>query len=122
VELRDALLEPDPAAERGELLGRRLGLDVDLVLALMAEARVQDPLGPRAIVRQQEQALGIGIEAADGVEAFARGDERDDGRAAALVAGQSSLDELSYRRKGLLIALGIIVLVLAALVMKIRTL
>jgi len=41
---------------------------------------------------------------------------------AALVAGQSSLDELSYRRKGLLIALGIIVLVLAALVMKIRTL
>jgi hypothetical protein len=41
---------------------------------------------------------------------------------AALVAGQSSLDELSYRRRGLLVALGFIVLVLAALVMKIRTL
>ena len=36
---------------------------------------------------------------------------------AALIAGQSSLDELAYRRKGLLVALGII-----ALVMKIRTL
>jgi cytochrome b6 len=41
---------------------------------------------------------------------------------AALVAGQSSLDELSYRRKGLLVALGIIVMVLIGLVIKIRTL
>ncbi len=41
---------------------------------------------------------------------------------AALVAGQSSLDELMYRRKGLLIALGIILVVLVALITKIRTL
>jgi len=41
---------------------------------------------------------------------------------AALVAGQSSLEELAYRRRGLLVALGIIVLVLAALVLKIRQL
>ncbi len=41
---------------------------------------------------------------------------------AALVAAQASLDELSYRRTGLLIALGVIVLVLIALALKIRTL
>ena len=41
---------------------------------------------------------------------------------AALIAGQSSLDELAYRRKGLLVALAIIALVLVALVMKIRSL
>ncbi|MGZ8811913.1 MAG: hypothetical protein ACXW29_12310, partial [Thermoanaerobaculia bacterium] len=41
---------------------------------------------------------------------------------AALVAGQKSLDELGYRRTGLLIALGIIVSVLIGLGAKIRTL
>lgn len=38
----------------------------------------------------------------------------------ALTAGRSSLAELAYRRKGLLIALGIIILVLIALGLKIR--
>jgi hypothetical protein len=41
---------------------------------------------------------------------------------AALIAGQHSLDELSFRRRGLFSALGIIVLVLAGLALKIRTL
>jgi hypothetical protein len=41
---------------------------------------------------------------------------------AALVAGRASLDELTYRRKGLFVALGVIVLVLVALVLKIRLL
>jgi hypothetical protein len=41
---------------------------------------------------------------------------------AALVAGQGSLEELIYRRKGLFMALGVIVLVLVALALKIRTL
>jgi hypothetical protein len=41
---------------------------------------------------------------------------------AALVAGQKSLDELGYRRKGLLFALGVIGLVLVSLGAKIRTL
>jgi hypothetical protein len=41
---------------------------------------------------------------------------------AALLAGQTSLDELAYRRKGLLFALGVIVLVLVALALKIRML
>jgi cbb3-type cytochrome oxidase cytochrome c subunit len=41
---------------------------------------------------------------------------------AALLAGQGSLEELSYRRRGLLIALGIIVLVLGGLALKIRML
>jgi hypothetical protein len=41
---------------------------------------------------------------------------------AALVAGQRALDELSYRRRGLFLALGVIALVLAALALKIRTL
>ena len=38
------------------------------------------------------------------------------------LAGQSSLEELAYRRKGLWFALGIIVLVLVALALKIHTL
>ncbi len=41
---------------------------------------------------------------------------------AALIAGQKSLDELGYRRKGLLIVLGVIVSVLISLGAKIRTL
>jgi hypothetical protein len=41
---------------------------------------------------------------------------------AALLNGQRSLDELSYRRRGLWIALGVIVLVLIALALKIHTL
>lgn len=41
---------------------------------------------------------------------------------AALLAGQQSLEELQYRRQGLLIALGVILLVLIALTLKIRTL
>jgi cytochrome b6 len=41
---------------------------------------------------------------------------------AALLAGQGSLDELSYRRRGLLFALGGVLLVLIALAIKIRTL
>ncbi len=39
---------------------------------------------------------------------------------AALAAGQSALDELSFRRKGLAVSLGIIVLVLIGLALKIR--
>lgn len=41
---------------------------------------------------------------------------------AALIAGQHSLDELAYRRKGLWAALGVVLLVLAGLALKIRTL
>ncbi|HEU4521523.1 MAG TPA: cytochrome b N-terminal domain-containing protein [Thermoanaerobaculia bacterium] len=39
---------------------------------------------------------------------------------AALLAGQRSLDELAYRRRGLFLALGVIVLVLAGLALKIH--
>ena len=39
---------------------------------------------------------------------------------AALEAGQHSLDELAYRRRGLLIALGVIVAALVAMALKIR--
>jgi len=41
---------------------------------------------------------------------------------AALLAGQASLAELAYRRRGLLFALGVIVLVLVGLALKIRVL
>ncbi len=41
---------------------------------------------------------------------------------AALVAGQGALDELSYRRKGLFAALGVVLVVLAGLALKIRML
>ena len=41
---------------------------------------------------------------------------------AALIAGQESLEELFFRRKGLFVALGVILLVLVGLALKIRTL
>lgn len=41
---------------------------------------------------------------------------------AALVAAQASLDELTFRRRGLFVALGLVLLALIALAMKIRTL
>jgi hypothetical protein len=41
---------------------------------------------------------------------------------AALAAGSSSLDELKFRRQGLMVALGLILLVLIALGLKIRSL
>ena len=40
---------------------------------------------------------------------------------AALEAGQRSLDELAYRRRGLFIALGVILAALVAIAMKIRS-
>jgi cytochrome b6 len=40
----------------------------------------------------------------------------------ALVAGQNALDELSYRRRGLFVALGVVLLTLVALALKIHTL
>ena len=45
------------------------------VLALDAEARVEDPLGPVAVVGEQEHALGVLVEAADRVEPRALGHE-----------------------------------------------
>ena len=39
---------------------------------------------------------------------------------AALTAGQHSLDELAYRRRGLFIALGVILAALVALALKLR--
>ncbi len=41
---------------------------------------------------------------------------------AAMISAQKSLDELNYRRTGLFIALGIIIVALTALAMKIRML
>jgi len=41
---------------------------------------------------------------------------------AALLSAQRSLEELGYRRRGLFVALGIIIAVLVALAIKIRTL
>ena len=38
----------------------------------------------------------------------------------ALQAGQHSLDELAYRRRGLFVALGVILAALVALALKIR--
>ena len=48
----------------------------DRVLALDAVARMEDPVGPAAVVGQDEQALGVLVEAADRVEPRAFGDER----------------------------------------------
>src|SRR5205823_11123625 len=49
LQLREAFFERDPAAQRRQLLRRRLGLDVDLVLALVTVPRMQDPLGPPTV-------------------------------------------------------------------------
>ena len=46
------------------------------VLALDAVARVQDPLGPAAVVGQQEHPLGVLVEPADRVQPGAVGHER----------------------------------------------
>jgi len=75
VEPAGSLLELHATLERRQLLRGRLGLDVDLVFALVAEPRMQHTLGPRAVVRQEDQPFGVGVEAADRVEPFTCADQ-----------------------------------------------
>jgi hypothetical protein len=52
----------------------------------MPVPRVQHALGPRAVVREEQEALRISVKTADGIQALARTDERHDRGATALVA------------------------------------
>ncbi len=92
-ERRDPLVELDPGAKPIHLLaveGHRQG---EGVLALHAVARMQHPLGPVAIVGEQEHALGVLVQASDRVEACPVGDER-------------RRDEVEHRPLGMAIARG----------------
>jgi hypothetical protein len=82
----------------------------------------------RKVRSELDGAIDSQIELQTLVHTFASDDVRAKEREglqhaeAALVAGNASLDELQYRRRGLFIALGVILLVLASLVLKIRLL
>ena len=55
-----------PFAEAAEGAPVRLALDLDQVLLVDAEARVGEAVGQVAVVGEQQQALGVGVEPADG--------------------------------------------------------
>jgi hypothetical protein len=63
-------------------------LDLRLVDLLDAEARVGEAVGEVAVVGDEEEALGVGVETAGGVEAGLHlGQEVENGAAAAVVGG-----------------------------------
>ena len=65
-----------PGLERRDLLAGQRRPQADRVLALDAVARMEHPVGPRAVVGQDEQALGVLVEPADRVEPAALGEQR----------------------------------------------
>ena len=75
-----------PRSSAADLVADRAAArSAERVLALDAEPRVEHPLGPAAVVRQDQQALAVLVEPADRVEARAVGHERrrdevEDGR------------------------------------------
>ena len=91
------------SAQRGgvEVRGARAQLDGAVDSQIELETLVHTFAAPAVSAKQKE-----GLQFAE----------------AALLDGQRSLDELSYRRRGLWIALGVIVLVLIGLALKIHTL
>jgi hypothetical protein len=65
---RETLVDLDPRRERTALVAVEVRPQPDRVFPLDPEARVEDSLGPRPVVRQQQQALGILVEPSDRVE------------------------------------------------------
>ena len=61
---------------------RRLALDLDEVLLVHAEARVGEAVGEVAVVGEQQQALGVAVEATDREHPGLGGHEVDHGRPA----------------------------------------
>ena len=61
-------------------------LDLRLVHLRHAVARMREPVGELAVVREQERARRVGVEAADRDDARLGRDEPDDGRATVRVA------------------------------------
>jgi hypothetical protein len=98
-------------AERNLLAARRGGVEVKQA-ATELDAAVDSQIELEVLVHRFEVE---GAFAEKQVEGLTHAN-------AALVAGKESLEELSFRRQGLIVTLGIIVLVLIALGMKIRSL
>ena len=61
-----AVVELDALAQAPERARRRHALDLGEVLLLHAEARMGEPVGELAVVGEEQQALGVAVEPADG--------------------------------------------------------
>ena len=82
-----AVVELDAPLERARASSaRRVALDLGDVDLVDLVARVGEPVGELAVVRQQQRAGRVGVEAADRDDARRVADEADDGRAAPRVA------------------------------------
>ena len=67
-----AVVELDALAQPAHAPRRRRALHLDQVLLLHAEAGVGEAMGQVAVVGEQQQALGVGVEAADREDRGAR--------------------------------------------------
>ena len=81
-----AVVELHALPEAAERAAVGLALHLDEVLLVHAEARVGEPVGEVAVVGEEQQALGVGVEPAHGEHPRLGGHEVDDGRAALRVA------------------------------------
>ena len=77
-----------PSRSRRSAPRRRRALDLGEVLLLDAVARVREPVGQLAVVGEQQQPLGVGVEPADREHAGLGRDEVDDGGSAVGVLGR----------------------------------
>ncbi len=81
-----AVVELDARTKPGELVPRRRALDLHLVHLRHAVAGVREPVGELPVVREQERARRIHVEAADRNHTRLGWDEPGDGRATVWVA------------------------------------
>jgi hypothetical protein len=81
-----AVVEVDSRAQALQVLVGRLALDVGLVDLLHAVPRVGEPVREVTVVREEERARRVGVEAADRDDAGRVVDEVDDGRATLRIA------------------------------------
>jgi hypothetical protein len=84
---RDSLFEWYPTLQARKGLIGEVALDPDVVLALVAVARMQHALGPGAIVREKQQPLRVRVEPAHRIEALTSTDVVYDGPSTVLVLG-----------------------------------
>ena len=78
-----------PAASADDSRGRQVALDIGDVGLLDAVARMREPVGEIAVVREQEHAARVDVQPADRNDARLVADEIDDGRAALGIAARS---------------------------------
>ena len=83
-----AVLELDALGQAAEDLVRRPALDVGLVDLVHLVARVREPVRERAVVREEERARRVRVQAADRDDAPLVPDEPDHGRSPLRVAGR----------------------------------